>query len=542
MSHRLRLALSSTLIVALGASLLAPPAGADTATEAATTWLAAQQLEDGGFELAAFPPFETPDAILAIAEDAQTTATWNTTAAFDAVQALDGNGVAPGGTPLHWADDFLSSAPPSAGIAAKFIALVAVPLGVSTTAFDPAADGSPVNLEALMDAGELADHSYGAGALNATLYALLAHALLDRPAPDDTIAYVRDAQQANGAWTFTGDASGADLDIDTTALAISALTANGVPAGDAAVAAAMKFLADQHRPSGAWQAFGANDPNSTATALIGVSAAGWDPTVACWRTASSSAAPTTGFVSPETWLRGRQITLGATTDVGRFRSPGDGFGVNTFATSQSVQGILRSWLPVAEAAQQPDAAFTDVPDCVWYSQAVGWEADNGVTRFTTGTFGPKKPITNGQLAAMLWATMDSPAGAPDHGFTDVPANAFYNDALDWGTDAGVLIASGATYQPKREVPRARMAYALWQMAGTPTAPDIAVSDVPNGAYYADAVDWAVDTGVITLLPNGRFLPKNILTRAQAANMLFRLASTEPAWGDVPLPSTIEFTP
>jgi len=542
MTHRFKLALSSTLIVLLGAGLLAPPAGADTATAAATTWLAAQQLEDGSFELAAFPPFETPDAILAIAENAQTTSTWSTTEALDAVQALDGNGDAAGGTPLDWADQFLSGATPSAGIAGKFIVLVAAPLGVSTTAFDPAEDGSPVDLEAIMDAGELPDHSYGAGALNATLYALLAHPVLDRAAPDDTLAYVRDAQQANGGWTFSGDPSGADLDVDTTALAISALTANGVPAGAATVAAAMKFLADQHQASGAWQAFGADDPNSTATALIGVRAAGWDPTLACWRTSSSSAAPVTGFVSPDTWLRSQQVTTGEPADLGRFAGPNDGFGVNTFATAQAVQGLLRSWLPVSVATAQPDAAFTDVPDCIWYSQAVGWEADNGITRFTTGTFGPKQPITNGQLAAMLWATMDSPTGAPAHGFTDVPANAFYNHALDWGIDEGVLIGAGNKYQPKRDVPRARMAYALWQMAGTPDAPDLIVSDVPNAAYYADAVEWAVDTGVITLLPNGTFLPKNKLTRAQAANMLFRLASTEPAWGDVDLPSTIEFTP
>ncbi len=543
MTHRFRLALSSTLITLLVGGALAAPAGADETTDSATAWLVSKQQPDGGFEVAQFPPFETPDAILAIAENAQTTATWSETEALAAVGSHDVNEAAPGGTPLDWADDFLAE-PPSAGIAAKFIVLVAGPLGLDPAAFDPASDGSPVDLVAAMDAGEDPDsHSYGDGELNATLYALLAHAVLGRAAPADTLAYLRDTQQANGGWNFAGDPSGSDIDIDSTARAVTALVANGVPTGDATVAAAMKLLADQQQASGAWLSFGSDDTNSTAMAALAVASAGWRLSSSCWRTSSSSAVTATGYVNPVAWLRSQQITSGDSDDIGRFRSPNDAFGPepNTSATTQAVQALSRRWLPVAPAAAARVEGFTDVPSCAWYTQAVAWMAANGITRSTTGTFVPKGTITNGQLALLLWNTMDAPTGLAPHTFTDVPANAAYNDAVDWMVDAG-LVTDGGRFFPRRVVNRARVAYLLWKTAGSPEATDLVVSDVPNEAYYADAVDWAVETGVITLLPNGTYLPRNKLTRAQAANMLFRLASSAPAWGDVSLPSTVEFTP
>ncbi len=541
MTHRFRAAVAATLVALVVAPLLATPASADTVSTPAIAWLAAHQQTDGGFEIAQFPPFETPDAILAIAEDAQTTTTWDAEAARDAVEALDANGPDDGGTPLDWADDYLDAHPPGAGIAAKFIVLVAGPLGLDPTAFDPAGDLDEVDLVAAMDAGLLEDGSYGAGALNDTLYALQATRVIGGAAPADTVAYVRAAQQASGGWSYDGATSGTDPDVDTTARAVQALAAAGLPAGDATVAAALKFLADRQAATGAWQSFGADDTNSTAMALVGLVAAGWRPSSSCWRTSSSSAAPATGYVNPATWLRSQQVTTGLAEDLGRFLSPNDAFSdaPNSSATTQAVQALLRHWLPVAAAPAARNEGFTDVPSCAWYTQAVAWMADNGITRSTTGAFGPKNTITNGQLALLLWNLMDHPTSLPAHHFTDVPANAAYGDAVDWMVDEG-LVADGGTFAPKRMVNRGRLVNLLWRLAGSPAAPDLTIPDVAPGAPYADAVDWAVDTGVATLLPDGRFLPRNKVTRAQAAVMMHRLASTEPAWGDVTQPATVEF--
>src|SRR4051794_19627501 len=71
----------------------------------ATTWLDAQQQPDGSFETAGFPGFETPDAVLAIAENAQSTAKWNKASALAAVEAV----TAHGNSALHALDDLTDS-------------------------------------------------------------------------------------------------------------------------------------------------------------------------------------------------------------------------------------------------------------------------------------------------------------------------------------------------------------------------------------------------------------------------------------------------
>ena len=541
MSHRVLLAsVSTALAVALLAT--AAPASGDATTDEAIHWLSGQQQPDGGFETANFPPFEGPDAILAIADHGQVDSTWSESEAFAAVQAHDADPGNPGGTPLEWADDFLSGATPSPGIAAKFIVLVAVPLGLSTTAFDPAGDGSPINLEAIMDAGELPDHSYGAGQLNATLYAVLAHAVLGRPAPQDTIAYIRSVQQRNGGWNFAGDASGTDTDPDTTGLAIEALIANGVPPGDADVAAALSLLAALHRSSGAWRnPFGTDDPNSTSVAIHGIAAAGWNPTVSCWRTSSNATTAGRAYVDPEAWLRSQQRTGGP--DTGSIMSPNDTFGINTFATTQTVQALERNWLPVNPASRQPSSKFVDLPGCVWFTQAVAWVDDHDIASgYADGTFRPTDSVRRGQVVNFLWNMMDRPEGAPDHFFVDVPASAAYNEALDWAKDEGLVTGfANNTFRPRDPVNRGQVVNMLWHMVGEPTgSPDHGFSDVPASAFYNNALDWAKANGIVSGFADNTYRPKNPVTRAQLANMLYRIASTQPAWGAVDFPSTVEF--
>ena len=115
----------TTLTVAFSFTLFSSPAqAADPASrataDAAVAWLKTQQQPDGGFELAIFPGFETRDASLAIAEHAQTGTTWSTTEALDAVGALHFGGTPAGATPLDALDAFGATVT-TAGAAAKTI-------------------------------------------------------------------------------------------------------------------------------------------------------------------------------------------------------------------------------------------------------------------------------------------------------------------------------------------------------------------------------------------------------------------------------------
>ena len=337
------LACTSALAIAiLFSSSVAPAGAADPASNAAASsavaWLRTQQLPDGSFEVAQFGGFETRDAVLAIAEQAQTGTSWNRAEALAAVQALEAGGSGP--TPLDYLQALMAAPTTDAGSAAKTVVLVTAPLGIDATAF-----GS-VNL--LNKIGGCDGTS--SATFNGLLYLVVAQQLLCGGAPSASVTAVRDAQQANGGWGFTGDNTAADVDNDTTAVAVEALIGGGATITDPAVRSAMAFFAANFQSDGAWQSFGADDPNSTALAVLGVTAAGFDVTTSCWRDRFAPDLAGTAYTSPDAWLRSQQVTTGV--GAGRFASPSDTFGQNTFATSQSVEGLLRSWLPVARGAEQ----------------------------------------------------------------------------------------------------------------------------------------------------------------------------------------------
>ncbi len=351
------LALALSLTVPFAAPAGAADPAAESAADSAAAWLRTQQEADGGFEVAGFPGFETRDASLAIAAAAQSGG-WNTTTARSTLAGIHFGGGA-GPTPLNALDAFAATVT-TAGGAAKTIVLSAAPLGLDPAAFDAAGDGGAVNLEGMLDAGCGANTASFGTAFNDTLYSILAKRLpsVCGVAPPAAVATVRAGQQANGGWSFTGDPSGTDVDIDTSALAVQALVAGGAGATDPDVHEALVFLSNNQQATGAWQSFGADDPNSTALAMLGITAAGYDVTSPCWRDTATPTKAGTAYSRPDSWLISRQ------QGDGRIASPNDGFGINTFATAQAVQGLLRSWLPTTVAPAQtcpaPNAAVPTV--------------------------------------------------------------------------------------------------------------------------------------------------------------------------------------
>ncbi len=300
----------------------------------ATDWIKTQQQANGSFEVAGFPGFETPDVVVALGERGQTSGTWDPAKALAAVTAAKTDGK----SALDALDDFADGTL-AAGQAAKLIVLVAAPLGLDPLAFDPQSDGAR-NLVVALDAGVKADGSYGA--FNATLYAALAKRLTTGGVPAKTLTVIKNAQEASGGWDFAGSPTGTDADVDTTALAAQALVAGKVTKTNGYLVRGLRYLAERQRSVGAWQSFGSNDPNSTSTAVLAITAAGFDPNTPCWRNTVSPAQRGNPYHSPVNWLRTQQAADGHIT------SPNDSFPpVNTFGTSQSVQALERGWLPVA---------------------------------------------------------------------------------------------------------------------------------------------------------------------------------------------------
>ncbi len=244
-----------------------------------------------------------------------------------------------GKSALDWADDF-ADGPINAGQAAKLVVLVAKPLGYPASSFNPQGDAKATNLMTVVNAGAQPNGSYGA--FNATLYAALAKRLVTDAVPAKTLAYIRAGQQASGGWDFANDPNASDADIDTTSLVIQVLVAAKVAPTDPDLMQALAFLANRHQADGAFQSFAVDDPNSTATATMAITAVGENAAASCWRDRAVPALTGRAYSSPIAWLRGQ-----AATD-GHIASQNDAFPpVNTFATTQSVEALRRGWLPVA---------------------------------------------------------------------------------------------------------------------------------------------------------------------------------------------------
>ena len=200
--------------------------------------------------------------------------------------------------------------------------------------------------------------------------------------------------------------------------------------------------------------------------------------------------------------------------------------------------LLSALLGVAPGSAGPAAAahspFGDVPAGTFYTDAVDWLADAEITTGTSpSTFSPSDPVTRGQMAAFLerYAQVDGAPGT--HGFADVPAGAFYDGSVSFLVDRAITTGTSATtYSPGDPVTRAQMAAFLWRFSNEPsTDAPMPFGDVPAGSYYYDAVRWLADEGITTGTSATTYSPNDIVTRAQMATFLWRLAN-EPSVGDL----------
>lgn len=172
-------------------------------------------------------------------------------------------------------------------------------------------------------------------------------------------------------------------------------------------------------------------------------------------------------------------------------------------------------------AETTPSAYTDVPKDAWYADAANWGLENGV--FDTGIFAPDMTMYRPMVAEAMYRAAGSPAVEDGVTYPDIPEGQYTAPAA-WAAEQGLMsgYANGA-FGLNDPVTREQMAAILWRYAGSPAAEageDFA--DEANIANFAKtAVDWARASGVINGKPGNQFDPKGLLTRAQAAAILYR---------------------
>lgn len=169
-------------------------------------------------------------------------------------------------------------------------------------------------------------------------------------------------------------------------------------------------------------------------------------------------------------------------------------------------------------------SFTDVSAKAYYFDAVAWAVKNKITSGQSDTlFAPDASCTRAQMVTFLWRANGSPAPkTTEMPFTDVSKDAYYYDAVLWASENGITTGTGeTTFSPNQVISRAEAVTFLWRAAGKPIAEGSLFADVESTKYYAEAVRWAVTSGITNGMSDSTFAPNDICTRAHIVTFLYR---------------------
>ena len=173
--------------------------------------------------------------------------------------------------------------------------------------------------------------------------------------------------------------------------------------------------------------------------------------------------------------------------------------------------------------------FTDVREADWFYDDVVYAYENGLFSGTSDTtFSPNASMTRAMLVTVLYRLEGQPTVSGRSGFSDVKLNSYYEDAVTWAADNGIVNGTGAsTFSPNANVTREQMAailyrYAQYKQYGTTASASLnGFSDAAKVSAYAKApLSWAVAEKLVNG-SEGKLLPTGNAMRAQVAAILHR---------------------
>ena len=171
--------------------------------------------------------------------------------------------------------------------------------------------------------------------------------------------------------------------------------------------------------------------------------------------------------------------------------------------------------------------FADVAANAWYHEAVQYVYENGMMLGTGETsFSPETKLTRGMAVTILHRLEKEPAAAPNP-FTDVADSAYYNEAIAWGAENGIVNGFGNNiFRPDSSITREEFAAILCRYAQYKGMEDSGSGDLSAftdgdkvGSWAVEYMRWAVGNRVINGNGDGTLRPAGTATRAEAAQML-----------------------
>ena len=188
------------------------------------------------------------------------------------------------------------------------------------------------------------------------------------------------------------------------------------------------------------------------------------------------------------------------------------------------------FFPTPDPDPNPDPtpvtpSFADVKPSDYFYDAVNWAVEQKITAGTDAThFSPDHSCTRAQAVTFLWRAAGEPE--PENTavtFTDVAPGAYYAKAVSWAVEQGITAGTSATkFSPEAVCTRAQVVSFLYRSANSPeVSGEGSFSDVASGAYYENAVRWAVANGITAGTGQNRFSPDARCVRGQVVSFLYR---------------------
>ena len=200
---------------------------------------------------------------------------------------------------------------------------------------------------------------------------------------------------------------------------------------------------------------------------------------------------------------------------------------NAFVPTAMTENLM----PVYKVPQQKGLSYTDVHVYDWFYAAVKYTTDKGIFAGVSDTeFAPHMKMTRAMMVQALYAMAGKPQVETEASFNDVKAGDWYADAVAWAVENEIAIGYGnGTFGANDNVTRAQMAVMVWGYAGKAAAEDQGLAGFVDAEHVAEwaknAINWAVEKGLMNGVGGGLLAPNATATRAEAAVMLGQLDAT-----------------
>jgi len=170
--------------------------------------------------------------------------------------------------------------------------------------------------------------------------------------------------------------------------------------------------------------------------------------------------------------------------------------------------------------------YSDVSKDSWYYNAVEYVSEKGLMNgYNDGRFGPDDKVTRAMAVTTLYRMEGSPSHSTDGSFPDVAKDAWYYDAVQWAVEKGIVQGYGGIFDPDGQITREQLAAMFYRYKGSPAASGNLSGFTDRSSvssWAADAMSWAVGNGIINGMGNNTLVPAGTATRAQLASILMRM--------------------